>query len=85
MCSSDLLKKAAEGISGGAKLAAKKIDEAMSSPQVQETIVKVKNAAAGLFNSALSSVQSLFGKKEEESEESDIEISVEDTEEDKTE
>jgi hypothetical protein len=74
-------KKAAEGISGGAKLAAKKIDETMNSPQVQEAIVKAKNTAAGLFNSAVGSIQSLFGKKEEAAEEEKIEISVEDTEE----
>jgi hypothetical protein len=62
-------KRAADIVSDSAKAAAKKIDEVINSPDVQSAIVKTRKTAADLFNSALSGIQSVFRKDDQDADE----------------
>ena len=64
-------KKASDAVSEGTKEAARKIDETLSKPEVQDTIAKAKTGAAGLFTNVKNSVLSLFAKKEEAEEDAE--------------
>ncbi len=64
-------KKASDAVSEGTKEAARKIDETLSKPEVQDKIAKAKTGAAGLFTNVKNSVLSLFAKKEEAEEDAE--------------
>jgi hypothetical protein len=73
-------KKVSEAVAEGSKAAAKKIDETMNKPEVQDALAKAKTAAAGAFEAAKKSILSLFNKKDEAEDDAD-EISAEKAEE----
>lgn len=64
-------KKVSDAVAEGSKAAAKKIDETMNKPEVQDALAKAKTAAAGAFEAAKNGILSLFNKKEEAEEDAE--------------
>jgi len=64
-------KKVSDAVAEGSKAAAKKIDETMNKPEVQDALAKAKTAAAGAFEAAKNGILSLVNKKEEAEEDAE--------------